>query len=115
MRPDGAYRWMASPAIDRQGNIVIGYSFGDATRFPGQRIAARLADDPRGVLTFHESVLAEGEAAQTTTLRWEDYTQTAVDPVDDCTVWYVGDYLKAGAASYSTRIGAVRLPQCTGR
>ena len=53
--------------------------------------------------------------AQTTTLRWEDYTQTAMDPVDDCTVWYVGDYLKAGAASYSTRIGAVQVPGCAAR
>ncbi len=113
--PDGGYRWMASPAIDRAGNIVIGYSHGDATQFPGQRIAARLADDPRGLLTFRESVLAAGEAAQTGTLRWEDYTQTAVDPVDDCTIWYVGDYLKKAAPSYSTRIGAMRLPGCAAR
>jgi len=110
--PDGAYRWMASPAIDRHGNIAIGYSFGSATAFPGQRLAARLADDPRGELTFRETVLAEGAAAQTNTLRWEDYTQTAIDPADDCTIWYVGDYLKTGAASYSTRIAAVRLPGC---
>jgi hypothetical protein len=113
--PGGAYRWMASPALDRFGNLVIGYSFGDATHFAGQRLAARQVGDPRGVLTFHETVLAEGGAAQITTLRWEDYTQTAVDPVDDCTIWYVGDYLKAAAPSYSTRIGAVRLPQCAAR
>lgn len=91
---------------------MIGYSFGDAATFPGQRLAARLADDPPGLLTFQESVLAEGGAAQTTTLRWEDYTQTAVDPDDDCTVWYGGDYLAAGAASYSTRIAAVQVPGC---
>jgi len=113
--PGGAYRWMASPALDRRGNLVIGYSFGDAATFPGQRLAARFADDPPGLLTFRESVLADGAAAQTTTLRWEDYTQTAVDPDDDCTIWYVGDYLRAGAASYSTRIGAVQVPGCTGR
>jgi len=112
--PGGGYRWMASPALDRRGNLVIGYSFGAAATFPGQRLAARLADDPRGLLTFQESVLAEGGAAQTTTLRWEDYTQTAVDPDDDCTVWYVGDYLRAGATAYSTRIGAVQVPGCTG-
>jgi hypothetical protein len=112
--PDGGYRWMASPAIDRLGNIAVGYSFGDAAHFPGQRFAARLAADPKGLLTFRESVLVEGAAAQTTTLRWEDYTQTAMDPIDDCTIWYVGDYLKAGQASYSTRIGAFRLPGCTG-
>ncbi len=110
--PDSLYRWMASPAIDRRGNIGIGYSFGGTPRFPGQRFAARLADDPLGVLTLREAVLVEGEAAQTNTLRWEDYTQTAIDPSDDCTIWYVGDYLKKEATSYSTRIGAFRLPGC---
>ena len=29
-------------------------------QFPGQRFAARLADDPKGLLTFHETVLANG-------------------------------------------------------
>ena len=113
--PEGAFRWMASPALDAAGNLVVGYSFGDATHFPGQRIAARLAGDPAGTLTFRETTLVEGEASQTTTLRWEDYTQTAVDPSDDCTIWYVGDYLKAGDVSYSTRIGAVRVPGCQAR
>jgi hypothetical protein len=53
-------------------------------------------------------VLATGEAAQDA-MRWEDYTQTAVDPIDDCTIWYVGDYLKKGTGAYSTKIGAFRL------
>jgi len=107
--PDGFYRWMASSAIDRQGNIGIGYSFGGTPNFAGQRFAARLAGDPLGVLTLHEAVLAEGQAPQINTMRWEDYSQTAIDPSDDCTIWYVGDYLKQDASSYSTRIGAFRL------
>jgi hypothetical protein len=111
--PESAYRWMASAAIDKRGNIGIGYSFGAADRFTGQRFAARLADDPPGLLTFRESVLAEGEAAQTNTLRWEDYSQTAVDPADDCTIWYVGDYFTKDAPTYSTRIGAFRMPGCS--
>jgi hypothetical protein len=110
--PDGFFRWMASPAMDGLGNIAIGYSFGGAPSFAGQRFAARRRGDPPGVLTLREAVLVEGEASQTTTLRWEDYTQTAVDPSDDCTIWYVGDYLKRDATSYSTRIGAFRLPGC---
>jgi hypothetical protein len=80
----------------------------------GQRLAGRLADDPRGRLTLRETVLAEGEGVQHAK-RWEDYTQTAIDPSDDCTVWYVGDYMKKDAASYSTRIGAFRMPGCAGR
>jgi hypothetical protein len=112
--PDSFYRWIASPAIDGRGNIGIGDSFGGTPHFAGQRFAARLAGDSLGALTLRERVLVDGEASQTTTLRWEDYTQTAIDPSDDCTIWYVGDYLKRGATNYSTRIGAFRLPGCGG-
>jgi len=113
--PDRFFRWMASPAIDRFGNIGIGYSFGGTPNFAGQRFAARVPSDPPGVLGLRETILVEGEAAQTNTLRWEDYTTTAMDPSDDCTVWYVGDYLKKDAATYSTRIGAFRMPGCGSR
>ncbi|MGA7886830.1 MAG: hypothetical protein WCA44_13880 [Acidobacteriaceae bacterium] len=113
--PDGGYRWMGSIGMDRRGDIGVGYSFGDADSYPGQRFAARLANDPKGQMTVHESVLAQGEAAQTDTLRWEDYTTLDIDPSDDCTFWYVGDYLKKGASNYSTRIGGYRLPGCTAR
>jgi hypothetical protein len=110
--PDSLYRWLPSAAMDRRGNIGIGYSFGGAATVPGQRFAGRLADDPRGQLTFHESILAPGEASQDNQMRWEDYTTTAMDPRDDCTMWYVGDYLKRGETNYSTRIGAFRFPGC---
>jgi hypothetical protein len=110
--PGNGYRWMASPAMDRFGNIGIGFSFGGPDDYPGQRFAGRTPNDPPGLLSLRETVLVRGEAAQTNTLRWEDYTQTAIDPSDDCTVWYVGDYVKEGAESYSTRIGAVRMPAC---
>jgi hypothetical protein len=35
-----------------------------------------------------------------------------MDPDDDCTIWYVGDYIKKGAPNYSTKIGAFKLPGC---
>lgn len=107
--PEGNYRWMASPAIDGKGNIGIGYSFGGINDFPGQRFAGRHFGDPLGQLTLKETILVQGEASQTNTLRWEDYTQTAVDPSDDETIWYVGDYFKKGAKNYSSKIGAFRV------
>ena len=110
--PDSGFRWMGSPAMDARGNIGIGYSFGGDGKFAGQRFAGRMANDPPGKLTLREAVLVDGEAAQTNTLRWEDYSATAVDPSDDCTIWYVGDYLKQNAASYTTRIAGVRFPGC---
>ena len=111
--PDGFFRWMASPAIDGLGNIGIGYSFGGTPNFAGQRFAGRLAKDPPGQLTMKETVLVEGEGSQNA-MRWEDYTQTAIDPSDDCTIWYVGDYIKKGAPNYTSRIGAFRMPGCNG-
>jgi hypothetical protein len=113
--PGGDYRWLPSIAMDRRGDIGIGYSYGGATHFTGQRFVARLADDPKGQMTFNEAVLAEGEASQTNSLRWEDYTTLDIDPVDDCTFWYVGDFLKKGQQNYSTRIGAWSLPGCSGK
>lgn len=110
--PNPFYRWMPGIDIDRAGDIGIGYSFGGPDDFPGQRFAARRAGDPKGRLTFHESVLATGEAAQMNDFRWEDYATTAMDPSDDCTFWYVGDYLKKYENFYSTRIGSFRVPGC---
>jgi hypothetical protein len=110
--PDRFYRWMGSIGMDRQGNIGMGYSFGGSPNFPGQRFAARLAGDPPGLLTLQETVLIEGLASQTNAFRWEDYASLAMDPSDDCTFWYVGDYVKKDATSYTTRIGGFRLPGC---
>jgi hypothetical protein len=110
--PGGFYRWLGSMAMDRKGDIGIGYSFGGDPNYPGQRFAARMVKDPKGRLTIHESVLAEGQASQTGSLRWEDYTNIAVDPSDDCTFWFTGNYVKKGAASSTTRIGSFVLPGC---
>ena len=72
--PDGHYRWMPSGGIDRRGNIGIGYSYGGPDVFAGQRFAARLEGDPLGILTFHETTLATGEAAQNA-VRWRRTTR----------------------------------------
>lgn len=110
--PDSFYRWLASLGMDRKGNIAAGYSFGGAPNYAGQRFTARTPGDPKGQFSFQESVLAEGHASQTNSLRWEDYTNIAVDPSDDCTFWFAGNYLKAGTASSTTRIGSFVVPGC---
>src|SRR5262249_36052746 len=83
--PAAEYRWLARPAMDSRGDLGLGYSFGDASSSPGQRFAARAAADPLGTLGFHESVMVAGQAAQTSGLRWEDFSTTVIDPSDDAT------------------------------
>ncbi len=108
--PDAMYRWMGSAAMDRVGNIVIGYSFGGAPNFPGQRFVGRAVTDPLGTMSLKETVIIAGAASQTGNLRWQDYATTVVDPSDDTTFWYVGNYLKAGSTTPATRIASIRVP-----
>jgi hypothetical protein len=110
-RGQGAPRGEAGPQGPYSMCYAISYSFGGIPNFAGQRFAGRLANDPLGQLTLKEALLVEGEGAQNG-MRWQDYTQTAVDPVDDCTIWYVGDYIRRNETAYSSKIGAFRMPGC---
>jgi hypothetical protein len=117
--PDNVHRWMGSAAMDRDGNLALGYSVVNATNvFPGIRYAGRLAGDPIGQLTQGEVELQAGSGVQTTTnSRWGDYTSLNLDPKDDCTFYYINEYYTAASQSTSpagwlTRIGAFKFPSC---
>jgi len=116
---DGVHRWMGSAAMDRKGNMAIGYSVVDATAiFPGIRYTGRRAGDRLGQLTLGEGTIVNGTGVQTTTnSRWGDYTSLNLDPVDDCTFWYVNEYYTAAGqasspAGWQTRIASFKLPGC---
>jgi hypothetical protein len=115
--PTGSeHRWMGSAAMDRQGNLAIGFSVSGTNTFPSIRYSGRLASDPLGSLPQGEATLRAGGGAQTNSLaRWGDYTMLAVDPTDDCTFWYTNEYLPSTSdAAWQTRIGSFRFPSCTG-
>lgn len=116
---DGVHRWMGSVAQDRQGNIGLAYSVVNGTSvFPGIRYTGRLAADPLGQMTLGEGTIINGSGVQTTTnSRWGDYTSLNLDPVDDCTMWYVNEYYTAAGqasstAGWQTRIASFKLPGC---
>jgi hypothetical protein len=117
---DGVNRWMGSAALDKQGNLAVGYSVVNATNvFPGIRYAGRLAGDPLGQLAQGEAVMQNGAGVQTTlNSRWGDYTAMTVDPTDGCTFWYINEYYArsgtpADPRPWQTRIGAFKFPSCT--
>src|SRR6266849_2479314 len=116
---DGVHRWMGSIAMDKLGDMGLGYSVVNGTTvFPGIRYTGRLAGDPLGQMTLGEGTIINGSGVQTTTnSRWGDYTDMTVDPVDDCTFWYVNEYyLTSGTAAdtrpWHTRIASFKLPGC---
>src|SRR5258708_21253709 len=52
---DLLYRWMSSVAMDRAGDMAIGYSTSSAANFPSIAYAGRLADDAPNKLTYAET------------------------------------------------------------
>jgi hypothetical protein len=116
---DGVNRWMGSIAQDKRGNFGLGYSVVNGTDvFPGIRFTGRFAGDPLGTMTLGEGKIVIGTGVQTTTnSRWGDYTSMNVDPVDDCTFWYVNEYYTAAGqasstAGWQTRIASFKMPGC---
>jgi hypothetical protein len=127
---DGVHRWMGSIAQDKQGNMALGYSVSNATDvYPGIRYTGRMVGDPLDQMTLSEGVIINGTGVQTTTnSRWGDYTSMNVDPVDDCTFWYINEYYEVSGlplplpppplpppgttAPWQTRIASFKLPGC---
>jgi hypothetical protein len=113
--PDSYYRWMPSAAMDKSGDIAVGYSVSSSSLNPGIRYAGRLSTDAAGTLGQGEATLINGTGSQTTYSRWGDYTSMSIDPSDDCTFWYTDEYLTAtGNFNWHTRIGAFKFSQCGG-
>jgi hypothetical protein len=113
--PDSSYRWMGSVAMDRNGDMALGYSVSSSSLRPQIHYTGRLVDDPLGQMPQGEGTIINGNGSQTGGLsRWGDYTSMSVDPSDDCTFWYTDQYLASnGSFNWHTRIGSFKFPSCT--
>jgi hypothetical protein len=114
---------LPSVAVDKNGDMAIGYSVTDGSMYPSIRYAGRLASDPLSTLGQGETSLIEGTGFQCcvfsngqTNTRWGDYSAMSIDP-DGCTFWYTNEYYDSRPATlmqddWKTEIGSFRLPGC---
>jgi hypothetical protein len=110
---DGIHRWMGSIAMDRQGNMALGYSASSTAIYPSIRTTGRLAGDPLNTMQAETVVKAGGGSQLPNLSRWGDYSAMTVDPVDDCTFWFTSEYLKtSGTFNWSTWITSFKFPGC---
>lgn len=119
--PDGTnviHRFMPSVAVDRAGDMALGYSTSSSTTKPAIKYAGRLATDPINTFSQSEQVLIQGAGTQTGNCggapctRWGDYSAMNLDP-DGCTFWYTNMYYPVDGLNHHTRIGSFSFPQCT--
>ena len=111
---DTIHRWMGSIAQDSAGNMALGYSASNGTTtYPSVWYTGRLAGDPLGTMPQGEGSIINGTGSQTGSARWGDYTSMNVDPVDDCTFWYVNQWVPTtNAVGWQLRIGAFKFTEC---
>jgi hypothetical protein len=119
--PDGAntfFRFMPSLAVDRLGDLAIGYTKSNSTTDPQVKYAGRLAGDPANTLSQSEQTLIDGTGAQSGScggsacIRWGDYSGMALDP-NGCEFWMAGEYYATSGLNDLTRIGSFHYPGCT--
>ena len=123
--PDSLNRFMPSLAVDKNGDMAIGYSVSNASMYPAIRYSGRLAGDSLNQLTQAEQTIVQGNGFQcctfsdgSTNTRWGDYSAMSIDP-DGCTFWYTGEYYDAHPTTllgdnWQTRIASFQLPGCSG-
>ncbi len=110
--PDGDSRFMGSIAMDKDGNIGMGYNVSSTTTYPSLRHTVRLADDPPGTLR-NEAVILNGTQSQSGVNRWGDYSAMSVDPLDGCTFWFTGEILPlSGGTTWTTYVASFKVPEC---
>jgi len=110
--PDSDNRWMASVAMDKSGNVGVGYSVASTSTYPSIRYSGWQVGDPLGTLQA-ETQLIEGGGSQTGANRWGDYSAMQIDPTDDCTFWYTQEYEAANqGTNWNTRIGSFKFSSC---
>jgi hypothetical protein len=111
--PDSNSRWMGSIAMDKVGDIAVGYSVSSSGTFPSIRFTGRVSTDPLGTLEAENSIHAGAGSQLPNLSRWGDYSAISIDPVDDCTFFYTNEYLKAsGTFNWSTWIASFKFPGC---
>ncbi len=109
---DSNYRFMPSAAQDKVANLGVGYSVSGLTTHPG--ISASYLN-LQNHLTPTEMPLYQGTADEESSFHWGVYSSMTVDPVDDCTFWYVNEYFDTTQLStpvWQTRISNFKLPTC---
>ena len=104
--------WMGSIAMDKQGDIALGFSASSRTLDPSIEYTGRLSSDPPDQME-PARFIKKGTGVQLNTGLWGAYSSMSIDPADDCTFWYTTEYIRTtGSGNWNTRIASLRFQSC---
>jgi len=109
-----SWRWVPSIAQDQFGDIAVAYNISGTTLYPGLAFAGRVPADKAGTLETETILVTGGGSQNATNQNWNSFDGLSLDPVDDCTFWYTGEYYKTSSLeTWTTQIVSFRFPSCT--
>lgn len=108
---DGEHRFLGGIAMDALGNIGLAFSVSGEDTYPSLRFTGRRVSDPLGEMTVEEFEFAHG-LSHSQTDRFGDYASMSVDPVNERTFWYTGEYMRNGS-NWGTKIVGFELQRDT--
>jgi len=109
--------WMGSIAMDKVGDMALGFSESSSTIHPTIAFTGRVPGDVLGTMEAI-TIIHAGSGSQTGGIakfgdRWGDYTDMVIDPSDDCTFWYVNQYIPTnGNFNFHTRLASFKFSSC---
>jgi hypothetical protein len=110
--PSSVHLWMPSIAMDRVGDIAFGANASNGTNVkPSLALMTRRATDPPGTVRTGRPIVI-GTGVQIGSSRWGEHAAMTIDPVDDCTFWFTGEYAKTDGLDWVTRIASFKFLNC---
>lgn len=107
------YRFFPSLALDKSGDMIMGYTYTSPNDYPGLRVTGRLSSTPAGKLLGELTEVAGVTHNADAGIRWGDYETSAIAP-DGCTMYHFGEYSPANSNSniWSTGYENFKLSTC---
>jgi hypothetical protein len=110
--------WMASVAMDKQGDIAMGMSVDNSAKLDTSVwYTGRVPTDPLGKMET-PTLVVKGSAIQVNGgNRWGDYSSMSIDPTDDCTFWFAQEYYNkknggSQSSDWTTRLASFKFNGC---
>lgn len=108
--PDNSDRWCGSIGMDKYGNIGLGFTILDDDVenpiYPSLRYTGRYVEDPLGLMTLQEETIVTGTQPDPSN-RYGDYSHLSLDPVDQETFWFIGEYF--GGGTRRNKVGVFKI------
>jgi len=105
--------WIGSLAQDLLGDIALGFNASGPQQYPSLELAGQVFGGKADTM-ISLGTLVTGGGAQTNTAAWGTHADMSVDPTDDCTFWFTGEYVATPSAGFdwTTLISSFQFTAC---